>query len=87
MILFARKTWAETDRQERLMACYQHACIKYVNHQVMTNQSLRERFNIEEQNAAMVSRVIRDAIAEGLVKEEDPDNASRKFKRYIPYWA
>ena len=87
VILFARKTWAETDRQERLMACYQHACIKYVNHQVMTNQSLRERFNIEEQNAAMVSRVIRDAIAEGLVKEEDPDNASRKFKRYIPYWA
>ena len=87
VILFARKTWAETDRQERLMACYQHACIKYVNHQVMTNQSLRERFNIEEQNAAMVSRVIRDAIAEGLEKEEDPDNASRKFKRYIPYWA
>lgn len=87
VILFARKSWAETNRQERLQACYQHACIKYVNHQVMTNQSLRERFNIEEQNAAMVSRVIRDAIGEGLVKEEDPDNASRKFKRYIPYWA
>ena len=53
----------------------------------MTNQTLRERFNIEEQNASMVSRVIRDAIVEGLVKEEDPDNASRKYKRYIPYWA
>jgi len=87
VILYARKTWSETNRQERLQACYQHACVKYVNHEVMTNQSLRERFNIEEQNAAMVSRVIRDAIAEGLVKEEDPKNASRKFKRYIPYWA
>ena len=61
--------------------------MKYVSHEAMTNQTLRERFNIEEQNASMVSRVIRDAIVEGLVKEEDPDNASRKYKRYIPYWA
>jgi predicted HTH transcriptional regulator len=87
VILYARKTWAETNRQERLQACYQHACVKYVSHEAMTNQTLRERFNIEEQNASMVSRVIRDAIVEGLVKEEDPDNASRKYKRYIPYWA
>ena len=53
----------------------------------MTNQSLRERFNIAEENAAMVSRMIKDTFESGLIKEENPENKSRKFVKYIPIWA
>ncbi|MBR4824151.1 MAG: putative DNA binding domain-containing protein [Spirochaetaceae bacterium] len=85
--LYSHKTWSETSNVERMVACYQHACLKYVSNEQMSNQSLRERFKIEEQNAAMVSRVIKATLEKGLIKEFDPESNSRKNKRYIPYWA
>lgn len=87
VILSSRKNWADTSRTERLQACYQHACIKYINHEAMTNQTLRERFNVSEKNSSNISRLIKDAITEGLIKEEDPGLVSKKYKKYIPYWA
>lgn len=53
----------------------------------MTNQTLRERFKIAGENAAMVSRIIKDTVEAGLIKEDDPENKSRKFVRYVPSWA
>ena len=53
----------------------------------MTNQSLRERFKIADENAATVSRMIKDTFEAGFIKEEDPENKSRKFVKYIPVWA
>ena len=53
----------------------------------MSNQSLRERFKIEEKNAATVSRIIRETLIEELIKEENPDNKSRKYASYLPFWA
>ncbi|MBR5664198.1 MAG: transcriptional regulator, partial [Bacteroidales bacterium] len=68
-------------------ACYQHACLRYVMNEKMTNTSLRERFKISPSNSSMVSRIIRDALAEHLIKEEDPENTSKKYIRYVPIWA
>jgi len=53
----------------------------------MTNQSLRERFKIEDQNYSIASRIIRDALEDGVVKEDDPNSKSRKYASYIPFWA
>lgn len=53
----------------------------------MTNTTLRERFKIADENAAMVSRIIKDTYEAGLIKEEDPESNSRKFVKYIPIWA
>jgi predicted HTH transcriptional regulator len=53
----------------------------------MTNTTLRERFKIADENAAMVSRMIKDTVDAKLIKEDDPENTSRKFVRYIPIWA
>jgi len=53
----------------------------------MTNQSLRERFKIEEKNAAIASRIIRDAIEAAVIKEDDSDSKSRKYASYVPFWA
>ncbi|KXK46318.1 MAG: hypothetical protein UZ10_BCD003001288 [Bacteroidetes bacterium OLB10] len=53
----------------------------------MTNQSLRERFHIEDQNAAVASRIIKDTFEAGMIKEDDPENKSRKHRSYVPFWA
>ncbi len=87
VILYAYQKFSDMDKQDRIRACYQHACLKYVTNQKMTNTTLRERFKIADENAAMVSRIIKDTNAAGLIKEEDPENTSRKFVKYIPIWA
>ena len=87
VILFAYQKFADMNKKDRIRACYQHACLKFVTNEIMTNQSLRQRFKIADENAAMVSRIIKDTFDAGLIKEVDPENNSRKFVKYIPVWA
>ncbi|MFM2225625.1 MAG: hypothetical protein RJA07_1827 [Bacteroidota bacterium] len=87
VILYAYQEFADMDKKDRIRACYQHACLKYITNDKMTNQSLRERFKIADENAAMVSRILSDTFEAGFIKEADPENKSRKFVRYIPVWA
>jgi ATP-dependent DNA helicase RecG len=86
-VIFAHQDLNQMDRGDKIRACYQHCCLMYVTNQTMTNQSLRERFKIEEQNAAAASRIIKETLSEGLIQPEDPNSKSRKFVTYIPYWA
>ena len=85
--LFAHKNFNDMGKDERVRACYLHACLKYVNRgEFMTNTSLRQRFGIESQNSAIASRVIRETIQESMIRLYDPE-ASRKFAKYVPFWA
>jgi predicted HTH transcriptional regulator len=85
--MFSYKKLTAIGKYEKIQACYQHACLKYVSNDKMSNQSLRDRFGIEDKNSSIASRIIRDALDAKKIKEDDPDSNSRKFKRYIPYWA
>ncbi len=87
IILYSYKKLNDLDKKEKIRACYQHACLKWVSNEKMTNQSLRERFQIEDHNYSIASRIIRDALKEKLIKEDDPESKSRKFASYLPYWA
>lgn len=40
----------------------------------MTNQSLRERFKIDDRNYSTASRIIRDALEDKAIKEDDPES-------------
>ena len=86
-ILYAHQDFNEMNKADKIRACYQHCALMYVTNQRMTNQSLRDRFKMEELNAAVVSRIIRDTLEGNLIKPEDPDSKSRKFVRYLPFWA
>jgi len=86
IVLFAHKEFKEMDTQEKIRACYLHACLKYVQRDYLTNASLRERFKIEAQNSAIASRIIKDTLDLGLIKPFDPEQG-RKHARYIPHWA
>ncbi|MDR2497222.1 MAG: putative DNA binding domain-containing protein [Tannerellaceae bacterium] len=85
--MYSYKALKSLDKSERIRACYQHACLKYVSNEKMTNQSLRKRFKIEDQNAAIASRMIKDALTEKVIKEDDPESKSRKYASYLPFWA
>jgi predicted HTH transcriptional regulator len=75
------------DKEDRIRACYQHCCLRHVTGEPMTNPSLRDRFKLNSNQSATVSRIIRDTIEKGLVKSSNPDSESRKYASYIPYWA
>jgi len=85
-VLFSHKDLKDMDRADRVRACYLHACLRYVQRNPMTNSSLRERFGIDERNAAIASRIIRDAIGDGMIRPYDP-NQGKKYARYVPFWA
>jgi len=85
--LSAPKTFAQMSISERLNACYQHALLKYCSNSTMTNKSLRERLKMPEKQRSMVSRLIQEALDEGLVAPANPENASKKYTEYIPAWA
>ena len=84
--LFAKANFASMTQEDRLWACYTHSCVLHAQFEQMTNASLRKRFGLEESSAGNVSRVIRDAVAVGLVRAVDPETAPR-YMRYVPAWA
>jgi predicted HTH transcriptional regulator len=86
-VLFAHTPFAEMDKADRIRACYLHACLQFVQRRQMTNTTLRERFGIEEQNRAQVSRVIGDALDAGLIRSHNPESGSRRHASYVPCWA
>jgi len=86
IILSAYKTWSQTSKEERVQACYQHACLKYLANEMLTNKSLRERLGVDEKNYPLVSIVIKEALAQGLIKVGTPEGTNRRDIAYIPSW-
>lgn len=84
--LSSYKNINEMTKDEKIRAVYMHACLKYVESKSITNQSLRERFGLEDNKISIVSRIIKDTLEEGYIKAIDP-NTSPKHMKYIPYWA
>lgn len=85
--IYGPRQFEEMDRSDRVRACYQHCALKWVMSERMTNQSLRERFHLGEEKAAIASQVIAATIEAGLIKPDQSVGGSRKFARYLPFWA
>jgi predicted HTH transcriptional regulator len=87
VVLFAHREFEEMDRRDRIRATYQHCSLRYVTNRYMTNQSLRERFCLPESKSTTTSQLIGLAAEAGLVKQDLTAGESKKFARYLPYWA
>ena len=85
-VLFAHREFRDMDRDDRIRACYLHACLRYVQRNLMTNTTLRERFGIEEKNSSIASRIIKDTIEADLIRCHDETVGSRA-RKYLPFWA
>lgn len=75
------------DRNDRVRASYQHCVLGYVMSERMTNQSLRERFGLSENQSATASQIINATIEAGLIKPDESVGGSKKYARYLPVWA
>jgi len=85
--VYGPKPFDEMGRDDRVRACYQHCALKWVISERMTNQSLRERFGLAESKAAVTSQIIAASIESGLIKSDEAMGGSRKYARYLPFWA
>lgn len=85
-VLFGPKPLRALSREERTEALYLHACLRWVSGEPTTNASVRERFDIAQSNSAQASRMLGEAVADGVLVLEDPTVGS-KARRYLPYWA
>ena len=85
--IYGPRPFDEMDRDDRVRACYQHCALRYVMSERMTNQSLRDRFGLPESKAAITSQIIAATIEAELIKPDETVGGSRKYARYLPFWA
>ncbi len=83
-ILYAPRSFRDMTAAERVRACYQHAVLRFIAGEKLTNASLRQRLGIAEQNAAQVTRIINEAKDRDLIKPADPESPRAG---YVPFWA
>ncbi len=86
-IIYGPRDFDDMDRNDRIRACYQHCALRWVMNERMTNQTLRKRFDLPESKSSIVSQVIAATIEADLIKLDTSVGGSRKFARYLPYWA
>lgn len=84
--LFSNMPFSRLSLEDKLWACYLHACIKHVEGEQLTNSSLRIRFGLKESSSGTISRLIKEAVSKELIKPLDPTTAPR-YMKYIPIWA
>ena len=84
--LYTEVPFTSLSMEEKLWACYLHACIKQVQGEYLTNSTLRERFGLMESSSGSVSRLIKEAVQCNLLKPLDPTTAPR-YMKYVPIWA
>lgn len=86
VVLFSEIPFSEISMEDKLWACYLHACIRQVEGEQLTNSSLRERFGLKNSSAGSISRLIKEAVSMKLIKPLDSSTAPR-YMKYIPIWA
>lgn len=84
--LFSNIPFSALSPEDKLWACYLHACILQVQGEQLTNSSLRNRFGLKESSSGSVSRLIKEAVEKGILKPLDPNTAPR-YMKYLPIWA
>lgn len=87
VVLYGPMKVEAMDKDDRIRACYQHCALKYVMSERMTNQSLRKRFGLPEAKSAIASQIIGATIDHKLIRPDEKIGFSKKFARYVPYWA
>lgn len=87
VILFPPKELKAMTKTEKIMACYQHACLLFEDRKELNNQSVRERFGLNKNDSSIASRIISDTFEANLIKFSDTEITSRKYATYVPYYA
>ena len=85
--LYPQKPLTDMTKKERIEACYQHACLMWEDNNPINNQSVRDRFGLNKNQAPTATRILADTMEAGLIKTSDDDFVSRKYSIYVPFYA
>ena len=85
--LYAPNPFERMTKSDRIRACYLHCCLRHVMKEKTNNLSLRKRFKLTSRQLSIVSTIIKDTIAAGLIKVNEENKNSTKHRTYSPFWA
>ena len=85
--LYPQKSLSEMTKREKIMACYQHACLMWEDNEAVSNQSIRDRFKLNKNQAPTATRILADTVEAGFIKSSDDVFQSKKYSSYIPFYA
>ena len=80
--LYGIRKFSAMTSEERVRACYQHACLCWVSSKSMTNETLRERFKLKKEQYPAVHKILADTLKKELIKKE----GTARWTKYKPYW-
>ena len=83
--LYRRKGYKEFTPDDLTRTCYTFACFRHFNGLETNNRALRERLGIEENNAAIASRILKRCVEEGLLYL-GPSSVDKRGGNYLPYY-
>lgn len=83
--VFMPRRFSEMSPDERVRACFQHACLRHEQGDPMSNASLRERFGLSQKQYPQVSNVIREAVDAQRIKPLSEEQGNRNA-RYVPFY-
>ncbi|MBR0146246.1 MAG: putative DNA binding domain-containing protein [Eubacterium sp.] len=83
--LYKQADYSSLTTDDRLWACYLHACVQFIQRDYLTNASFRARFGLKDSSSAAVSRIIKEAVDKKLIRPFDPNTAPR-YMKYVPIW-
>lgn len=86
VIIFGPKTWSEMTKADKIRACFYHCILRWLQHDYMSNATLRARFLLEDKDYQAASAIISEAIRLGRIAPADVEQGKRNA-RYLPYWA
>jgi predicted HTH transcriptional regulator len=86
-VIYSAKSFRSMSQEDRVRACYQHCCLKYVFNDRMTNATFRKRLGLSEGQYAVAWGIINKAIQQGLIKPGDSSSKSKRHAYYFPNWA
>lgn len=87
VVLFAPQHLKQMNQKDRIRACYQHCCLRYVMNDQMTNSSLRDRFKLSKNKTTTASTIIKATMKDKRIKLANPEQQSNRYRKYVPFWA
>ena len=85
VVVYAKRPFNAMTMEEKVWACYLHACIQYLTQQPCTNTTVRTRFGLSPTQQSQASRLIKECVERKLIKPLDPETAP-KHMSYVPIW-
>ena len=86
-VLFSPAKLGSMNKEDKIRACYQHACLQWISGVPMTNSSLRKRLDISDESHTIASKIIKSSKDAKLIKLYGEGDQKTKAAKYVPFWA